>query len=102
MLGFAILQKLIFGRSQFPIGTPVCVKQQVDLREAPYQVEVVGVVESWEEQSTGAWYAHRHSRLASSPDGKLLLMRLRLKKADGEQVLLVIDDSTRIAKLEEG
>ena len=82
-------------QSQFPIGTPVCVKQQVDLRDNSYQAEVVGVVESWEEQATGAWYAH-------APDGKLQLTRLRLKKADGEEVLLIIDDSTQIAKLEPG
>ncbi|MCH7592007.1 MAG: hypothetical protein IH989_04395 [Planctomycetes bacterium] len=80
-------------QSQFPIGTPVCVKQQVDLRDGSYQAEVVGVVELWEEQSTGAWFAH-------SPDHKLHLKRLRLRKADGEQVLLVIADSTEIAKLE--
>ncbi len=80
-------------QSQFPIGTPVCVRQRVDLRDGSYQAEVVGVVESWEEKSTGSWYAH-------APDGKLPLMRLRLTKADGEQVLLVIDDSTEIAKLE--
>ena len=78
---------------QFPSGTPVCVRQRVDLRDGLFQAEVVGVVELWEEQSTGAWFAH-------SPDDKLQLKRLRLRKADGEQVLLVIDDSTEIAKLE--
>ena len=80
-------------QSQFPPGTPVCVKQQVDRRDQAYQAEVVGVVESWEECPTGSW-------LANSPGGKLQLNRLRLKKADGELVLLVIDDSTEIAKLE--
>lgn len=80
-------------QSQFPAGTPVCVKQQVDLRDGSFQAEVVGVVESWEKRPTGSW-------LANSPDGKLQLDRLRLKKADGELVLLIIDDSTEIAKLE--
>lgn len=87
-------------QSQFPVGTPVCVKQQVDRRDAPYQIEVIGVVESWEECSTGSWFAHPGNRPAGSPDDKLQLKRLRLKKADGEQVLLVIDDSTEIARLE--
>ncbi len=79
--------------SQFPPGTPVCVTQLIALRGQDINTEIVGVIEAWEELPTGSWYAH-------APDGKLPLMRLRLKKADGEQVLLVIDDSTEIAKLE--
>ncbi len=77
----------------FPPGTPVCVRQQVDRRGEAYEAEVVGVVVGWEEQATGSWYAH-------SKDGQLHLTRLKLRKDDGELVLLVIDDSTVIAKLE--
>jgi hypothetical protein len=37
---------------------------------------------------------------ATKPSGgKLWLRRLKLRKADGEMVFLVIDDSTEIAKL---
>lgn len=78
-----------------PPGTPVCVKQRIARREAmvPYETEVVGVVEAWEELPTGSWYARgRHD--------KLWLKRLRLRKADGEITLLVIDPFTEIAKLE--
>ena len=77
----------------FPPGTPVCVRQTVERRGRPIEAEVIGVVEAWAELPTGSWYAH-------SPKGKLCLTRLKLRKADGEITLLVIDDSTTIAKLE--
>lgn len=79
--------------SQFPPGTPVCVRQTVHRQGQSYEAEVVGVVQSWEELPTGSWYAH-------STDGMLQLKRLRLRKPDGEETLLVIDDRTEIAKLE--
>ncbi len=79
----------------FPRGTPVCVKQQVLRREVmgSYEAEVVGVVESWEDRPTGSWYTH-------GKDDKLWLKRLKLRKADGEITLLVIDNATQIARLE--
>ena len=79
----------------FPPGTPVCVKQQVRRREVmgPFEAEVVGVVEAWEDRPTGSWYAH-------GKDDKLWLKRLKLRKADGEITLLVIDNATQIAKIE--
>lgn len=78
---------------RFPAGTPVRVQQWVDRREGAIEVQVVGVVESWEELPTGSWYAHgKHDRL--------WLKRLKLRKADGEQTLLVCDDRTAIARIE--
>ena len=79
----------------FPPGTPVFVKQEVRRREVlgSYEAEVVGVVEAWEEHPTGSWYAH-------GKDDKLWLKRLKLRKADGEITLLVIDNATQIAKIE--
>ena len=79
--------------TDFPVGTPVCVKQTIALRDRSFETEVVGVVEAWDHQPTGSWYAH-------GKDDKLWLKRLKLKKADGEISLLNIDDHTRIAKLE--
>jgi hypothetical protein len=79
----------------FPPGTPVCVTQHVRRRAAmgPFEAEVVGVVEAWQDRPTGSWHAHgKHD--------KLWLRRLKLRKADGEITLLVIDDATRIARLE--
>ena len=90
----------------FPPGTPVCVKQVVKRRDDSYEVEVVGVVESWVDAPTGCWHAFGRPRppgsapsAAKAADGKLWLRRLKLRKSDGEVVFLVIDDSTEIAKL---
>jgi hypothetical protein len=92
--------------SSFPPGTPVCVKQTVKRRDDSYEVEVVGVVELWEDEPTGSWHAFGRSKSSGSmpsatnpSGGKLWLRRLKLRKADGEMVFLVIDDSTEIAKL---
>lgn len=77
----------------FPAGTPVRVVQTTPRRESSYQAESVGVVEAWEDRPTGSWFAH-------GKNDKLWLRRLKLRKADGEITLLVIDDATSIAKLE--
>jgi hypothetical protein len=79
--------------AQFPPGTPVVVRQRIDRRGQPLEVEIAGTVLDWLEQPTGSWYAHgKHDRL--------WLKRLVLRKVDGEQTVLVIDDATMIAKLE--
>ncbi len=78
---------------QFPPGTPVRVTQVSRRRDQSIESCAVGVVEAWEELPTGSWYAH-------GVKDKLWLTRLKLRKVDGELTLLVIDDSTSIAKLE--
>lgn len=77
----------------FPPGTPVRVIQEVTKRDGTYMTEVVGLVDSWEKRPTGSWYAH-------GKDDRYWLNRLKLRKADGEITLLVLDDATRIARLE--
>lgn len=77
----------------FPPGTPVRVVQRIERRGKPYESEVVGMVESWENQPTGSWFAH-------GKNDRLWLQRLRLRKADGEATVLVIDDHTSIARIE--
>lgn len=79
--------------SQFPPGTPVCVRQTIERRIQDIETEVVGVIEAWTDEPTGAWHAHGKQH-------KLWLKRLKLRKSDGELVLLVVDDGTSIAKLE--
>ena len=79
--------------AMFPPGTPVRVTQTVQRREGSYKSEVIGVVEAWEDQPTGSWFAH-------GKDDKLWLSRLTLRKLDGEMSMLVMDDQTKIAKLE--
>ncbi len=79
--------------AKFPVGTPVCVRQVTRMRSEDFASEVVGVVESWEDKPTGSWHA-------AGKDHKLWLRRLKLRKADGECSLIVVDDETYIAKLE--
>ena len=71
----------------------MCVRQVVERRIEDIETEVVGVVEAWVDEPTGSWHAH-------GKQNKLWLKRLKLRKADGELVLLVVDDGTSIAKLE--
>lgn len=77
----------------FPIGTPVCVTETARRRDRVTETRTIGTVEAWEELPTGSWYAH-------GKNDRLWLRRLKLRKADGEMSLLVVDDSTSIAKLE--
>lgn len=79
--------------ADFPPGTPVCVTETTLLRNEPIETQVIGVVEAWEDMPTGSWFAH-------GKDDRLWLKRLRLRKADGETTVLVVDDGTSIAKLE--
>jgi len=80
-------------QAEFPPGTPVRVRQVTRMRAEDFEVEVVGVVEAWENLPTGSWYAH-------GKDSKLWLRRLKLRKSDGEISLIVVDDQTYIARIE--
>jgi len=77
----------------FAPGTPVCVTETTFRRGQTIRTQVVGVVDAWESLPTGSWFAH-------GKKDKLWLKRLRLRKADGEITLLVMDDGAAIAKLE--
>lgn len=76
----------------FPPGTPVCVTETTLLRNKPIKTQIIGVVQAWEEMPTGSWFT-------DGKDDRLWLKRLRLRKADGEITVLVVDDGTSIAKL---
>ena len=79
--------------AEFPPGTPVRVRQVTIRRGQSLEAVVIGVVVEWESVPTGSWYVHGRK-------DRLWLDRLKLRKADGEESLLVIDDSTEITKLE--
>lgn len=79
--------------SMFAPGAHVRVKQTIHKRERPFMTEIVGQVEAWEDLPTGSWFAH-------SKSGRLWLRRLKLRKQDGELTLLVIDDGTEIAAMD--
>ena len=77
----------------YPPGTTVSVRQTMVRLATSIHAEVVGVVEAWEDLPTGSWYAH-------GKKDKLWLKRLKLRKADGELALLVVDNSTEIAQVQ--
>lgn len=55
---------------------------------------MVGEVVAVKMQKTGSWYAH-------SKDDKLWLLRVQLKKDDGEITILTVDPYTRVEMLQE-
>ena len=78
--------------TRLPNGTPVLVVQRIHQTDPSWEARTAGVIDSWEEEPTGALYAHgRH--------GKLWLSRLRLRKVDGELTTLTIDEQTKIYPL---
>ncbi len=88
-------------RELFPEGTPVILKEGSTMRERTLVPAVtIGTVVEWKCQTTGAWYSGNGHAKAASAGGKLQLLRLRLRKADGEITDAIIDDLTSIAKLE--
>lgn len=77
----------------FPPGTPVCVTETTFRRDDPIETRIIGEVQAWEDMPTGSWFAW-------GKDDRLWLKRLRLRKADGEITLLVVDNGTAIARVE--
>ena len=87
-------QPQAFPEYLFPVGTPVCINTKTIRRDRDTQTQSIGTVEAWEELPTGSWHAH-------GKKDRLWLRRLKLRKVDGEISLLILDDSTSIAKLEQ-
>lgn len=73
-------------------GQKVRITQTVATREGPWQTEIEGEVVSCSHQPTGSWFAH-------GKNDKLWLARLRLRRADGELVDIVLDSQTRVSQL---
>lgn len=73
-------------------GMRVRVTQQVPRQSGSLVTVVEGSVERFGQQKTGSWYAH-------SKDDKLWLDRLELRKADGELVVLNLDQYSRVEVL---
>jgi hypothetical protein len=74
------------------VGQRVRVRQTIDRREGPWHAEVVGTVEYVRYEKTGSWFAH-------GQDLRLWLLRLRLRKDDGELATVVVDPRTVIEVL---
>ncbi len=75
--------------SQLTPGVHVKVTQQIAARDRTIVTELTGTVLSFEQQTTGSWFAH-------SIQSRLWLDRLVLKKDDGEISTLILDQYTRI------
>ncbi len=78
----------------FPVGTPVCITEKIRRRDRTTETRTCGTIDVWEELPTGSWFSHRKR-------DRLWLRRLKLRKVDGEISLLVVDDATSIARIED-
>lgn len=76
-----------------PLQT-VRVVQTLRMREQPLRTKIEGKIISIDSKPTGSWHAH-------GKDGKLWLARLRLQKADGEIVELILDDASTVTVIED-
>lgn len=70
-------------------GARVKVTQQIAARHYTLPTEITGTIVSFEQKKTGSWYAH-------SKDDRLWLDRLKIRKDDGEIVLLNLDEFSRV------
>ncbi len=82
-------------RKPIPPGTRVRVEQVIQRRVGAYSTVVEGEVLSHDMEPTGSWYAH-------GKKDKLWLIRLRIKKPDGEISVLNLDSNSRITILKPG
>mgnify|MGYP005844871551 CR=1 FL=1 len=72
-------------RKRLRPGAKVRVTQQIAARNYALAAPVEGTVVSFEQKTTGSWFAHGR-------DDKLWLDRLVLRKSDGEISTLNLDD----------
>jgi len=73
-------------------GQRVRISQEIDRREGNWRTEITGVIESIGRETTGSWFAH-------SKDDKYWLLRVRLRKDDGELTTIAVDPLTRVELL---
>ncbi len=70
-------------------GDRIRVTQLISGRDEDWPTTVEGVVESCNLEPTGSWFAH-------GKGDKLWLLRLRLRKDDGEITALALDPHSRV------
>jgi hypothetical protein len=73
-------------------GNRIRVTQLIIGRDLRWTTSVEGVVESYRPEPTGSWFA-------PGKDDKLWLLRLRLRKADGELTTLTLDARSKVEML---
>ncbi len=77
----------------FSPGHRVRITQQIPRRTGVLTTTFEGEVVSFGQSKTGSWFAH-------SKDKKLWLDRVELRKADGEIVVVNLDQYSRVERLD--
>ena len=77
---------------KLPAGKKIRVSQMIVGRNQRWITRAEGEVVSCEAEPTGSWYAH-------GKNDRLWLVRVRLRKADGEVTALVLDHNTQVEVL---
>jgi len=78
---------------EYGIGSLVRVTKQLSHGEERSAFVIEGEIVRMGQQKTGSWYAHAR-------DKKLWLDRLELKKADGEMVVVNLDEGAVVEVVE--
>lgn len=78
--------------SNYRPGTRVRVTQQIPFGKGITTTSVEGTILRFGQQKTGSWFAH-------GKDDKLWLDRLELRKADGEIVVINLDQYSRVEEV---
>jgi hypothetical protein len=79
----------MFAQDTFKPGQRVRVTQQTPRQTGVLTITVEGTVVRSGQQKTGSWYAH-------GKDDKLWLDRLEIRRDDGEQIVLNLDQYSRV------
>ena len=74
-------------------GQRVRVTQQIPFGSGTTTASVEGEIVRFGQQKTGSWFAH-------AKDDKLWLDQLELRKADGERVVVNLDQYSRVEVVE--
>jgi uncharacterized protein (UPF0548 family) len=82
----------MFAQDTFQPGQRVRVTQQTPRQNGTLTITVEGTVVRFGQQKTGSWYAH-------GKDDKYWLDRLEIRRDDGEQVVLNLDQYSRVEVL---
>lgn len=77
------------GAPSISVGDHVRVTQRIVARRGTWTTNVEGVVEAYRPEPTGSWFKH-------GKGDRLWLVRLRIRKADGELTTLALDGSSSI------
>ena len=78
---------------EFETGQRVRVTRQLPQRNEVWATGVTGTVECYEQRTAGSWLAH-------AKNNRLWLDRLVLRKDDGEIVICILDNYTRVEILQ--